>query len=70
MASAPSVLSVHGIKIELIERGAGRPLLFLHPGIGIEADAPVLDRLAAHARVLAPTLPSVVSIQPLTASEI
>jgi pimeloyl-ACP methyl ester carboxylesterase len=50
-------LSVHGIKIELIERGAGRPLLFLHPGIGIEADAPVLDRLAAHARVIAPTHP-------------
>ena len=34
---------VNGIRIELIERGSGRPLLFLHPGIGIRATAPVLD---------------------------
>src|SRR6266852_1405249 len=50
-------ISVNGIRIEMIERGAGRPLLFLHPGIGIEPDAPVLHRLAAHARVIAPTHP-------------
>ena len=29
----------------------GRPLLFLHPGIGLDPKAPVLDRLAEHARV-------------------
>ena len=48
---------IEGIRIETIERGAGRPLLFLHPGIGIARDAPVLDRLAARARVIAPTHP-------------
>jgi pimeloyl-ACP methyl ester carboxylesterase len=57
VASSASVIAVRGISIEMIERGAGRPLLFLHPGIGIEPDAPVLDRLAARYRVLAPTHP-------------
>jgi pimeloyl-ACP methyl ester carboxylesterase len=50
-------ISVNGIRIDLIERGQGRPLLFLHPGIGIEEDAPVLERLASRMRVLAPTHP-------------
>jgi pimeloyl-ACP methyl ester carboxylesterase len=48
---------INGIRIETIERGTGRPLLFLHPGIGIARDAPVLDRLATRARVIAPTHP-------------
>ena len=49
--------AINGLEIEWIERGSGRPLLFLHPGIGIDPDAPVLDRLAAHARVMAPIHP-------------
>jgi pimeloyl-ACP methyl ester carboxylesterase len=49
--------AINGLEIEWIERGSGRPILFLHPGIGIEPDAPVLDRLAARARVLAPIHP-------------
>ena len=57
MAPSASVVAVRGVQIEMIERGAGRPLLFLHPGIGIEPDAPVLERLAARYRVLAPTHP-------------
>jgi pimeloyl-ACP methyl ester carboxylesterase len=57
VAPSPSVIAVRGISIEMIERGAGRPLLFLHPGIGIEPDAPVLERLATRYRVLAPTHP-------------
>ena len=48
---------INGIRIELIERGSGRPLLFLHPGIGISATAPVLDHLAARARLIAPSHP-------------
>jgi pimeloyl-ACP methyl ester carboxylesterase len=48
---------IEGIRIETIERGVGRPLLFLHPGIGIAPDAPVLDRLAARTRLIAPTHP-------------
>src|SRR5690348_10334964 len=50
-------LVVGGLRVELIERGEGRPLLFLHPGIGIDAKAPVLDRLAAKARLIAPSHP-------------
>ena len=57
MSRTTDAIVVNGIRIELIERGHGRPLLFLHPGIGIEPDAPVLDRLAARARVIAPTHP-------------
>ena len=54
--SAP-MLAVSGIAVEVIERGRGRPLLFLHPGIGIERTAPVLDHLARRARVIAPSHP-------------
>ena len=48
---------VNGIRVELIERGAGKSVLFLHPGIGISPSAPVLDALARGARLLAPTHP-------------
>jgi pimeloyl-ACP methyl ester carboxylesterase len=50
-------ISIRGIRIEMIERGEGPPLLFLHPGIGIEPGAPVLARLAAGMRLIAPTHP-------------
>jgi pimeloyl-ACP methyl ester carboxylesterase len=50
-------LSVNGIRIELIDRGQGNPLLFLHPGIGLDPDAAVIERLASCMRVLAPTHP-------------
>jgi pimeloyl-ACP methyl ester carboxylesterase len=49
--------TIAGIRIEMIERGAGRPLLFLHPGMGIAPDAPVLELLAKHTRLIAPTHP-------------
>ena len=56
-ADPASSIVVNDIRVELIERGRGTPLLFLHPGIGIEPTAAVLDRLAARARVLAPVPP-------------
>ena len=52
-----SVIVIEGIGVEVIERGTGSPLLFLHPGIGIERNAPVLDHLARGARVIAPSHP-------------
>src|SRR6476660_6360799 len=52
-----SGLTVNGIPIEYVERGRGRPLLFLHPGIGLDPDTPFLDRLAERARVIAPLHP-------------
>lgn len=52
-----SSIRVNGIRIDAIERGAGAPLLFLHPGIGLDPAAPVLDRLAAKAQLIAPIHP-------------
>ena len=58
VASNPvSSIVVNGIRVELIERGAGKPLLFLHPGIGISPTAPVLGALVRGARLLAPSHP-------------
>ena len=56
-AAAVSSIAVNGTTIELVERGQGRPILFLHPGIGIDAGAPVLDALAHGGRVIAPSHP-------------
>jgi pimeloyl-ACP methyl ester carboxylesterase len=56
-AAAVSSIAVNGTNIELVERGDGRPILFLHPGIGIDANAPVLDALARGGRVIAPSHP-------------
>ena len=57
VAEAPHSITVNGIRVEAIDRGRGRPLLFLHPEIGIERTTPVLDLLAQGARVIAPTHP-------------
>ena len=43
--------------LETIEIGHGRPILFLHPSIGIEPAAPVLGALARGGRLLAPSHP-------------
>ncbi|MBM3529350.1 MAG: alpha/beta hydrolase [Alphaproteobacteria bacterium] len=56
-AGATKAIVVNGATIETVERGQGRPILFLHPGIGIEADAPVLGELARGGRVVAPSHP-------------
>jgi pimeloyl-ACP methyl ester carboxylesterase len=48
---------VNGTRIDLIERGAGRPLLFLHAENGIEPAAAAIAELAKSARVIAPTHP-------------
>jgi pimeloyl-ACP methyl ester carboxylesterase len=48
---------VNGVTLEAVERGQGRPILFLHPGIGIEFAAPVLAELARGGRLIAPSHP-------------
>jgi pimeloyl-ACP methyl ester carboxylesterase len=48
---------VNGVSIELVDRGHGRPILFLHPGNGIDPQAPVLEALARGGRVIAPSHP-------------
>ena len=50
-------LTVQGVQLEFVERGQGRPILWLHGEEGLDPEAPVLDRLATHGRVLAPSHP-------------
>jgi pimeloyl-ACP methyl ester carboxylesterase len=50
-------LIINGLDIEAIERGEGRPILFLHPEIGIDPKAAVLAELARGGRVVAPSHP-------------
>jgi pimeloyl-ACP methyl ester carboxylesterase len=55
--NAITSIAVNGVTVEMIERGHGRPILFLHPGIGIEPEAPVLAALAKGGRLMAPSHP-------------
>ena len=55
-APIPTIV-VNGSRVELMERGRGRPILFLHPHIGIDPAAPVLALLAKGGRVIAPSHP-------------
>lgn len=50
-------LVVSGVELEIEERGTGRPLLFLHPGEGLQPRRPWLDLLAQDHRVIAPHHP-------------
>jgi pimeloyl-ACP methyl ester carboxylesterase len=57
-ADGVSTLEIQHLKIELLARGQhSRPLLFLHPEIGLDPDAPVIGLLAARARLIAPAHP-------------
>src|SRR5215475_14703848 len=53
---APTV-SLAGTNLELVERGQGRALLFLHPGEGLSREREWLNLLAARYRVIAPYHP-------------
>ena len=55
--SEPGWTTVHGVRLEIVERGQGRPVLWLHGEEGLDPRAAFLDRLAARARVLAPSHP-------------
>ncbi|MGE0223465.1 MAG: alpha/beta fold hydrolase [Acetobacteraceae bacterium] len=57
MGSMSRQLSVSGVTLEVEERGQGRPLLFLHPGEGLQPNRPWLETLAASFRVIAPHHP-------------
>src|SRR6185437_16060070 len=50
-------INIAGVSLELEERGSGRPLLFLHPGEGLQPQLEWLDLLARHFRVIAPHHP-------------
>jgi pimeloyl-ACP methyl ester carboxylesterase len=55
--SGPGSLVVGGTRIDLIERGSGRPLLFLHAENGIKPALAAIEELAKAAHVIAPTHP-------------
>jgi pimeloyl-ACP methyl ester carboxylesterase len=50
-------MTVGDVRLEVVERGHGRPVLWLHGEEGLDPDAPVLQALAAHTRVVAPSHP-------------
>jgi len=50
-------LSVRGIDLEVVRRGAGPPLLLLHGMQTVDPRAPFLDRLGRHVEVIAPSHP-------------
>jgi len=55
--SKPGWLTIHGVQLEVAERGQGRPILFLHEEDGLDPKAPFLDLLAAQGSVIAPSHP-------------
>jgi pimeloyl-ACP methyl ester carboxylesterase len=50
-------LAVCGLELEVVRRGAGRPLLLLHGEQTVNPRAPFLDLLGRHAAVIAPSHP-------------
>jgi pimeloyl-ACP methyl ester carboxylesterase len=50
-------LMVRGIELEVVRRGAGRPILLLHGFQTIDPEARFVDILGRHAEVLAPSSP-------------
>jgi pimeloyl-ACP methyl ester carboxylesterase len=50
-------LPVADLELEVVRRGAGRPLLLLHGFHPVPPDAPFLDRLGKHAEIIAPSHP-------------
>jgi pimeloyl-ACP methyl ester carboxylesterase len=55
--TGPELLSIAGIELEVVRRGAGRPLLLLHGFDTIHPQARFLDLLAGHGAVVAPSHP-------------
>ena len=50
-------LVVHGIELEVLRRGSGRPLLVLHGFNTIDPDARFLGLLGRHAEIVTPSSP-------------
>src|ERR1700704_2025622 len=56
-AEGPVTEKIAGANIEILRRGKGRPLLFLHPHIGMHGSQALIEALARHAQVIAPSHP-------------
>ncbi len=57
LEAANHLTELAGVRIELVKRGNGRPLLLLHPAIGIKSTDGVIDQLARSFTVIAPSHP-------------
>ena len=51
------MVNINGANIELLRRGKGRPILFLHPHIGLHGSDAFIARLAEQAEVIVPSHP-------------
>lgn len=51
------MIEAGGVRIEMVNKGAGRPILFLHPAIGLNPRPEVLERLAGLGQLFAPSHP-------------
>jgi pimeloyl-ACP methyl ester carboxylesterase len=56
-AGIATSIDVRGISIEATVCGKGRDILFLHSGSWLVDEAPFIERLSAHGRVIAPVHP-------------
>lgn len=57
IAKSTATVTIAGLEIQLVRRGRGKPLVFLHPEIGLAPDAAFIDALAPHFDVIAPSHP-------------
>ena len=48
---------IGGIELEVVRRGAGRPVLLLHGAQTVDPRAPFLEMLGRHAEIIAPSHP-------------
>lgn len=51
------MVKINGANIELVRRGKGRPILFLHPHIGLHGSDAFIGQLAEHGEVFVPSHP-------------
>src|SRR6266704_2526158 len=56
-AEGPATEKIAGANIEILRRGKGRPVLFLHPHIGMHGSGRFIELLARKAQVIAPSHP-------------
>lgn len=56
-ASEAGFLTVHGVQLEVFDRGQGRPILVLHDEDGLTPDAPFLSSLWKSGHVIVPSHP-------------
>jgi pimeloyl-ACP methyl ester carboxylesterase len=56
-ASETGSLTIHGVQLEVVDRGQGRPILLLQEEDGLTPRGPFLASLAAYGRVIVPSHP-------------